>query len=62
MTSMMNIMYMTSMKCRKWMVYIRIHIECKCYIIIYFFLPYVIIIISYLRNEVCCNDSTVIAT
>ena len=59
---MMNIKSMTSMKCMKWMVYISIHIECKCYVIIYFFLPYVIIILGYLRNKGCCNDSTVIVT
>ena len=62
MTSMMNIKSMTSMKSMKWMVHIRTYIECKCYVIAYFFLPYVIIIIGDLRNEGCCNDSTVIAT
>ena len=62
MTSMMNIKSMTNMKYMKWMVYIRTYIECKCYVIVYFFLPYVIIIIDYLRNKDCCNDSTVIAT
>ena len=64
MASMMNIKYMTSMKCMKcmkWMVHIRTYIECKLYVIVYFFLPYVIIIIGYPRNKVCCNDSTVIA-
>ena len=50
MTSMMNIKYMTSMKYMKWMVYIRTYIGCKFYVIVYLFLPYVIIIISYLRN------------
>ncbi len=62
MKSMMNIMYMTSMKSMKWMGHIPTYIECKCYVIAYFFLPYVIIVIGYLRNEGCCNDSTVIAT
>lgn len=62
MTSMMNIKSMTNMKSMKWMVHIRTYIECKCYVIAYFFLPYVIIIIGYLRNEGCYNDSTVIAT
>jgi len=62
MTSMMNIKSMTSMKCMKWMVHIRTYIECKFYVIVYFSLPYIIIIIGYLRNEGCCNDSTVIAT
>jgi hypothetical protein len=62
MTSMMNIKSMTSMKSMKWMVNIRTYIECKHYVIAYFLLPYVIIIIGYLRNEGCCNDSTVIAT
>jgi len=50
------------MKSMKWMVHIRTYIECKCYVIAYSFLPYVIIIISYLRDEGYCNDSTVIAT
>lgn len=59
---MMNIKSMTSMKCMKWMVYIRTYIECKCYVIACFFLPYVIIIINSLSNNGCCNDSTVIAT
>ena len=62
MKSMMNIKSMTSMKYMKWMVCFRTYIECKYYVIAYFFLPYVIIIIGYLRNEGCCNDSTVIAT
>ena len=62
MTFMMDIKSMTSMKSMKWMVHIRIYIECKCYIIAYSFLPYVIIIISDIRDEGCCNDSTVIAT
>ena len=62
MTSVMNIKYMTSMKYMKWMVHVRTYIECKFYVMVYFFLPYVIIIFSYLRNEGYCNDSTVIAT
>ena len=62
MTSMMNIKSMTSMKYMKWMVYFRTYIECKCYVIVYFFLLYIIIIFSYLRNEGYCNDSTVVAT
>ena len=62
MTFMISIKSMTSMKSMKWMVHIRTYIECKCYVIAYFFLPYVIIIIGNLRNEGCCNDSTVIAT
>ena len=62
MTSMMNMKPMTCMKSMKWMVHIRTYIECKCYVIAYFFLPYVIIIIGYHSNECCCNDSTVIAT
>ena len=62
MTSMTSIKSRTSMKYMKWMVHIRTYIECKFYVIVYFFLPYVIIIISYLRNEGYCNDSTVIAT
>ena len=54
MTSMMNIKYMTIMKCMKWMVHIRTYIECKLYVIIYFFLLYVIIIIpSYSAGEDC---------
>ena len=62
MTSMMNIKSMTSMTSMKWMVYFHTYIECKCYVIVYFLLPYIIIVFSYLRNEGCCNDSTVIAT
>ncbi len=62
MASMMNIKSMTSMKYMKWMVYFRTYIECKYYVIIYFFLLHIIIIFSYLRDEGCCNDSTVIAT
>lgn len=58
----MNIKSMMSMKSMKWMVYIRTYIEGKCYVIANYFLPYVIIIIGYLRNEGCYNDSTVIAT
>ena len=62
MTSMMKIKSMTSMKYMKWVVYVRTYIECKYYVIVYFFLPYVIIIINYLGNVGCCNDCTVIAT
>ncbi len=62
MTFMMNMKSMTSMKSMKWMVHIRTYIECKCYVIAYFFLPCIIIIIGYPLAEGYCNDSTVIAT
>ena len=56
---MMNIKYMTSMKL---MAYFGTYIECKCYVIVYFFFPYIIIIFSYILAKGYCNDSTVIAT
>ena len=62
MAYMMNIKYMTSMKCMKLMVYFSTYIECKSYVIIYFFLPCIIIIPSYPTAEGYGNDSTVIAT
>jgi hypothetical protein len=62
MTSMTDIKSMTNMKCMKWMVHVRTYIECNYYVIAFFFLPYVIIIIGCLRNDGCCNDSTIIAT
>ncbi len=62
MTSMMNIKSMTNMKCMTWVACVRTYIECKCYVIVYFFLLYIIIIFSYFRNKGYCNDSTVIAT
>ena len=62
MTFMMNIKYMTSMKCMKLTAYFNTYIECKSYVIVYFFLPYIVIIPSYTPAEGYCNDSTVIAT
>jgi len=62
MTSMMNMTRMTSMKCMKWMVHVHTYIECKYYVIVYFFLPYIIIIPRYSPTEGYCNDSAVIAT
>ena len=59
---MMNIPYMASMKCMKLMENILTYIECKFYVISYFLLTNVVIIISYLRSENRCNDSTIIAT
>jgi len=53
MTSMMNIKYITSMKCMKLMAYFSTYIECKSYVIACSFFLYVIIIISYLRDKDC---------
>ncbi len=62
MASMMNIKYMTSMKCMKLTAYFSTYIECKSYVIVCFFLPYIVIIPSYTPVEGYCNDSKVIAT
>ncbi len=62
MASMMNIKYMTSMKCMKLTAYFSTYIQCKSYVIFYFFLPFIVIIPSYIPTEGCHNDSTVIAT
>ena len=54
--------FVTCMKWMKWMVHIHPQNECKCYVIVYFLLPHIITVFSYLRNKGCRNDSTVIAT